>query len=214
MWITRWAHCQRHVAFFFVSANFPDEVVEHLPEAFDSGIYYGWAKVDNGGIHKMVMSVGWNPYYKNTKRSMVSKFINEARHKKTDFKVFVVVIPKEGLAGWGRQSFFGYGLWDIFICSCIEKILKDKLLVKFQTSMPIKTYRWPLTPMLPLMSHASTKQWNGVCKLWLGLQHTRIGRILVSLIPWRGTPKPTPNLPQISNVRQPCVNIKNGFARD
>ncbi len=34
---------------------------------------------------------------------------NDARHKKTDLKVFVDVIPKEGLAGWGpRQSFFGY----------------------------------------------------------------------------------------------------------
>ncbi len=61
-----------HFPFLLISANFPDEVVEHLPEAFESGIYYGWAKVDNGGIHKMVMSVGWNPYYKNTKRSMVS----------------------------------------------------------------------------------------------------------------------------------------------
>ena len=31
---------------------------------------------------------------------------NDARHKKTAFKVFVVVIPKEGLGP--RQSFIGY----------------------------------------------------------------------------------------------------------
>ena len=27
--------------------------------------------------------------------------ISDVRHKKTDFRVFVVVIPNEGLAGWG-----------------------------------------------------------------------------------------------------------------
>ncbi len=28
----------------------------------------------------------------------------DARHKKTELKVFVVVIPKEGLAGWGPTN--------------------------------------------------------------------------------------------------------------
>ena len=54
-----------------IVANFPDEVVEDLPKEFKSGIYYGWATVDDGPIHKMVMSVGWNPHFQNTKRSMV-----------------------------------------------------------------------------------------------------------------------------------------------
>merc|ERR1711872_147458 len=52
------------------TANFPDDVVDDLPEEITTGIYYGWAKVDNGPTHKMVMSIGWNPYYKNTKKSM------------------------------------------------------------------------------------------------------------------------------------------------
>jgi len=50
-------------------------VVEHLPEEMGTGIYYGWAKVDNGQVHKMVLSVGWNPYYKNEKKSMVRNLI-------------------------------------------------------------------------------------------------------------------------------------------
>ncbi|KAL0186542.1 hypothetical protein M9458_018212, partial [Cirrhinus mrigala] len=50
--------------------NFPESVVDNLPADISTGIYYGWACVDNGDIHKMVMSIGWNPYYKNTKKSM------------------------------------------------------------------------------------------------------------------------------------------------
>ena len=32
---------------------------------------------------------------------MGCKDVYDERHKKTDLKVFIVVIPKEGLAGWG-----------------------------------------------------------------------------------------------------------------
>ena len=53
-------------------ANFPEAVVERLPLALESGIYFGWASVDEGPIYKMVMSVGWNPQFQNEKRSMVS----------------------------------------------------------------------------------------------------------------------------------------------
>ena len=56
---------------FTVAANFPVSVVEHLPEAISTGIYYGWASVNRGPVYKMVMSIGWNPFYKNTKKSMV-----------------------------------------------------------------------------------------------------------------------------------------------
>lgn len=59
--------------FSFTSpANFADSVVDKLPADISTGIYYGWACVGNGDVHKMVMSIGWNPYYKNTKKSMVS----------------------------------------------------------------------------------------------------------------------------------------------
>ena len=56
----------------FTVANYPEDVVEHLPQSFDTGIYYGWACVDRGDVHKMVLSVGWNPFYNNKKKSMVS----------------------------------------------------------------------------------------------------------------------------------------------
>ncbi|XP_058807321.1 riboflavin kinase isoform X2 [Phymastichus coffea] len=51
------------------TANFPEEVVEALPTEFETGIYYGWASL-NKAIYKMVMSIGWNPFYNNDKKSM------------------------------------------------------------------------------------------------------------------------------------------------
>lgn len=58
------------------TANFPDSVVEHLPGDISTGIYYGWACVGSGDVHKNVMSIGWNPYYKNTKKSMETHVIH------------------------------------------------------------------------------------------------------------------------------------------
>ncbi|XP_067839199.1 riboflavin kinase [Heptranchias perlo] len=58
------------------TANFPDSVVDNLPGDITTGIYYGWACVGHGDVHKMVMSIGWNPYYKNTKKSMETHIIH------------------------------------------------------------------------------------------------------------------------------------------
>ena len=56
-----------------LAANFPNDVIEGLPKEFETGIYYGWAQVGDSTVHKMVMSVGWNPYYQNEKKSMVRR---------------------------------------------------------------------------------------------------------------------------------------------
>uniref|UniRef100_A0A2K5Z7U7 riboflavin kinase n=1 Tax=Mandrillus leucophaeus TaxID=9568 RepID=A0A2K5Z7U7_MANLE len=44
--------------------------VNNLPADLSSGIYYGWASVGSRDGQKMVVSIGWNPYYENTKKSM------------------------------------------------------------------------------------------------------------------------------------------------
>uniref|UniRef100_A0A1A9W9R8 riboflavin kinase n=1 Tax=Glossina brevipalpis TaxID=37001 RepID=A0A1A9W9R8_9MUSC len=54
-------------------ANYPLEVVKSAPGCFKTGIYYGWANVDNVPVYKMVMSIGWNPYYSNKEKSMVNR---------------------------------------------------------------------------------------------------------------------------------------------
>ena len=64
----------------FVSANFEESVVEKLPVEFNCGIYCGWASVNNGPVYKMVMSIGFNPFYSNTKKTMVSNDNIEHRY--------------------------------------------------------------------------------------------------------------------------------------
>lgn len=59
------------------TANFPESVVESLPNEVPTGIYYGWAQVDKGPVHKMVMSIGWNPFYDNKKKSMETHIIHD-----------------------------------------------------------------------------------------------------------------------------------------
>ena len=40
------------------TANFPDEVVDALPKEIETGIFFGWAKVDSSSIYPMVVSIG------------------------------------------------------------------------------------------------------------------------------------------------------------
>lgn len=58
------------------TANFPEDVVDNLPSDICTGIYYGWGCVGDGDVHKMVMSIGWNPFYKNTKKSAETHIIH------------------------------------------------------------------------------------------------------------------------------------------
>ena len=61
----------------YPTANFADEVINELPEELVGGIYFGFAQVDKGPVYDMVMSVGWNPFYKNEKRAMETHIINK-----------------------------------------------------------------------------------------------------------------------------------------
>ncbi|XP_076439256.1 riboflavin kinase-like [Babylonia areolata] len=58
------------------TANFPEAVVKGLPESMKCGVYYGWASVDSGPVFPMVMSVGWNPYYHNTVKTMETHILH------------------------------------------------------------------------------------------------------------------------------------------
>ncbi|KAJ3021828.1 riboflavin kinase [Thoreauomyces humboldtii] len=52
------------------TANLPEEIAEAFGRQAETGIYYGWAAVGTRPeVLPMVMSFGWNPYYKNEKRS-------------------------------------------------------------------------------------------------------------------------------------------------
>lgn len=59
------------------TANFNCDVVEKLPKELDCGIYYGLANVNNGTVYKAVLSIGWNPYYQNDKKSLETHILNK-----------------------------------------------------------------------------------------------------------------------------------------
>ena len=56
----------------------------------EQGVYYGFAQVDavdpeDGAVHPMVMSLGWNPFYKNEKLSAVSQSTRTSSKTLVDF---------------------------------------------------------------------------------------------------------------------------------
>lgn len=55
-----------------ISANLSTTGYSDLLTEYPSGVYFGWAGLSNHGIYKMVMSIGWNPYFNNTEKTIVS----------------------------------------------------------------------------------------------------------------------------------------------
>ncbi|KAJ1814378.1 riboflavin kinase [Coemansia sp. RSA 2598] len=51
------------------TANLPESAVDAALQNIPIGVYYGWAQVSGDAVRPMVMSLGWNPYFKNQKRS-------------------------------------------------------------------------------------------------------------------------------------------------
>nr|XP_029123026.1 bifunctional riboflavin kinase/FMN phosphatase isoform X3 [Elaeis guineensis] len=52
------------------TANLPAENFSALLSEHASGVYFGWAGLATQGIYKMVMSIGWNPYFDNTEKTI------------------------------------------------------------------------------------------------------------------------------------------------
>ncbi|KAI9275392.1 hypothetical protein BY458DRAFT_507285 [Sporodiniella umbellata] len=61
------------------TANMSDEALESMFKECNTGVYYGWAQIGQvkSTIYPMVMSLGWNPYYQNEKRSAEVHIIHE-----------------------------------------------------------------------------------------------------------------------------------------
>lgn len=53
--------------------------MKQLPEDLETGIYFGWANIDNGDVQKAVLSIGWNPFYENKEKSMVNGFLLKSK---------------------------------------------------------------------------------------------------------------------------------------
>ncbi|KAI7821269.1 hypothetical protein BX661DRAFT_188493 [Kickxella alabastrina] len=63
------------------TANLPESAVSQALSHIPIGVYFGWAQVLAGDrcVRPMVMSLGWNPYFKNEKRSGEVHIIHEFR---------------------------------------------------------------------------------------------------------------------------------------
>ena len=59
-------------------ANLPDESITPMASICKPGVYFGYAQVyglseQEGKVHPMVMSLGWNPFYKNERLTAVCR---------------------------------------------------------------------------------------------------------------------------------------------
>jgi len=119
------------------TANFSEAVVDKLPKDLPNGIYFGLAQVDGGAVHKMVLSMGWNPFYGNTKKSFETHIIHQFDDDFYDSELIVVMLgylrPEKNFdslealkdAIWSdvdnakveldREEFVEYRTHDIFI---------------------------------------------------------------------------------------------------
>ncbi|KAL8032704.1 hypothetical protein ABFX02_13G113600 [Erythranthe guttata] len=52
------------------TANLSTEAYSDVLSEHPSGVYFGWAGLAGRGIYKMVMSVGWNPYFNNSEKTI------------------------------------------------------------------------------------------------------------------------------------------------
>ncbi|KAI8887097.1 Flavokinase-domain-containing protein [Backusella circina FSU 941] len=76
------------------TANLSDEAISTLVSDLNIGVYYGWVQIGKKGteVYPMVMSLGWNPYYKNEKRSAEVHVIHEFSEDFYDADIRVLVL--------------------------------------------------------------------------------------------------------------------------
>ncbi|XP_035844690.1 bifunctional riboflavin kinase/FMN phosphatase isoform X2 [Helianthus annuus] len=54
----------------FEDSNLSVEGYGSVLSEHPAGVYFGWAKLSTRGFYKMVMSIGWNPYFDNTEKTI------------------------------------------------------------------------------------------------------------------------------------------------
>ncbi|VDL19668.1 unnamed protein product [Hymenolepis diminuta] len=74
------------------TANLDDTVVKAIPKLMMPGVYAGFAQVKDGPVYPMVMSLGWNPFYKNVKKSLEVHILNTFEKDFYDEQLSIVVL--------------------------------------------------------------------------------------------------------------------------
>ena len=97
------------------TANLSMEQLGAKGEALETGIYYGWTTL-KGTRYETVVSVGWNPFYKNEKKTVEAHLI----YSLDDFYGETITVE---LLGYLRQeaNFNGLGMYLLTLlarCAC------------------------------------------------------------------------------------------------
>ncbi|KAI7889069.1 uncharacterized protein EV154DRAFT_565719 [Mucor mucedo] len=76
------------------TANLSDEAISALVSGLETGVYYGWTQIgeSKSQVYPMVMSLGWNPYFQNEKRSAEVHIIHEFPEDFYDAPIRVLVL--------------------------------------------------------------------------------------------------------------------------
>ncbi|KAJ1801310.1 riboflavin kinase [Coemansia sp. RSA 2399] len=85
------------------TANLPPSVVEQALADIPIGVYLGWAHVEGDvEVRPMVMSLGWNPYFKNEKRSgevhIMHKYADDFYGKHMRVAILAYIRPEKDYA--------------------------------------------------------------------------------------------------------------------
>ncbi|GKV08957.1 hypothetical protein SLEP1_g20526 [Rubroshorea leprosula] len=59
------------------TANLSMQGHSSLLSEHPSGVYFGWAGLSTRGVYKMVMSIGWNPYFNNAEKTIEPWLLHE-----------------------------------------------------------------------------------------------------------------------------------------
>uniref|UniRef100_A0A2P2M3T7 riboflavin kinase n=2 Tax=Rhizophora mucronata TaxID=61149 RepID=A0A2P2M3T7_RHIMU len=59
------------------TANLSTQGYSALLSEHPSGVYLGWAGLSTRGVYKVVMSIGWNPYFNNTEKTIEPWLLHE-----------------------------------------------------------------------------------------------------------------------------------------
>lgn len=74
------------------TANLSTKGYSDLLSEHPSGVYFGWAGVAKQGVYKMVMSIGWNPYFNNPEKTIEPWLLHEFKEDfyGEELRLFVV----------------------------------------------------------------------------------------------------------------------------
>jgi len=77
------------------TANLDIEPYMELLSKIPTGVYYGWANVAGGPVYKMAMSIGWNPYFKNTLKTIEIHVMHQFKDDFYEEEIKVIALGYE-----------------------------------------------------------------------------------------------------------------------